>query len=185
MLRVRQAVFVVSTLLLSWLLFQAVHEMGHMLAAWVTGGRVTQVVLHPVAISRTDVNPNPHPLIVAWSGPVLGALVPVAVLSLLTVMRLPAGFIRFFTGFCLIANGAYIAFGSFQRIGDCGEMLRYGSPIWLLWLFGVATIVAGLWRALGEYFGLRNARDVGLQETIVVTVGVIVVAAMEMAFSRL
>jgi hypothetical protein len=64
--------------------------------------------------------------------------------------------VRFFAGFCLIANGAYIGLGSFQRIGDCGVMLRNDSPIWLLWLFGIVTVPAGLWPIDGtrEYFRL-------------------------------
>ena len=50
---------------------EAVHELGHVLAAWATGGLVTDVVLHPLTISRTDVRPNPRPLAVAWGGAVV------------------------------------------------------------------------------------------------------------------
>jgi hypothetical protein len=67
--------------------------------------------------------------------------------------------LRFFAGFCLIANGAYIGVGSFDRIGDCDEMLRHGSPIWHLWLFGAATMPLGLWlwHGQGLHFGLGAA----------------------------
>ena len=59
---------------------------------------------------------------------------------------------RFFAGFCLIANGAYISVGSFDRVGDCGEMLRTGTPLWVMLLFGAVTIVWGmfLWHSLGS-----------------------------------
>jgi hypothetical protein len=43
---------------LFWLLFMVVHEGGHVLGAWATGGRVTRVVLSPVALNRTDVSPT-------------------------------------------------------------------------------------------------------------------------------
>ena len=76
MARFHQALLIACTVVLSWLLMQAVHELGHCVAAWVTGGTVTKVVLHPLSISRTDVEPNPKPLFVAWSGPILGSLVP-------------------------------------------------------------------------------------------------------------
>ena len=58
----------------------------------------------------------------------------------------------FFAGFCLLANGAYIAVGSFDRIGDCGVMLEHGSPLWTLLLFGILTIPTGflLWHRLGS-----------------------------------
>ena len=75
-------------------------------------------------------------------------------------LRLTGAFVlRFFAGFCLIANGAYISLGSFDRIGDCGEMLRLDTPIWLLWLFGAATMPAGLWlwHRQGPHFGLGPA----------------------------
>ena len=60
----------------SWLGMMLVHEAGHVLHAWVSGGTVTKVVLGPLVISRTDVNPNPHPLFEIWGGPVWGCLVP-------------------------------------------------------------------------------------------------------------
>ena len=67
--------------------------------------------------------------------------------------------LRFFAGFCLIANGCYIGVGSFGRIGDAGDMLRNGSPIWTLWLFGFVTFPLGLylWNGLGTSFGLGSA----------------------------
>ena len=146
----RQGVLIVTIMLLSWLLMQAVHELGHVVGARVTGGRVKKVVLHPLAISRTDVQPNPRPLAVVWSGPLTGIFLPLAIWLIARLATRPAksateNFLRFFAGFCLIANGAYIAFGTRSRIGDCGEMLRHGSPTWLLWLFGAVTIPAGLW----------------------------------------
>src|SRR5438105_14300049 len=107
---------------------QAVHESGHVLGAWLTGGRVLRVVLHPLTISRTDLADNPHPLIVVWAGPVVGVAIPLLLWLIFAATRLPAAFVvRFFAGFCLIANGLYIGVGSFGRIGDCGEMLRHGS----------------------------------------------------------
>jgi len=127
---------------------QAIHEFGHVLTAWATGGSVVRVVLHPVAISRTDVSPNPRPLAVAWGGPLLGVLGPlllVIVSRFIAVKRFDGRlYVDFFAGFCLIANGAYIGLGSFGRIGDAGDLLRHGSPQWLLVAFGVSAIAAGL-----------------------------------------
>ncbi|MGH7128032.1 MAG: M50 family metallopeptidase, partial [Planctomycetaceae bacterium] len=142
--RVHQAVLIASLLPLSWLGMMAVHEFGHVLGAWATGGTVTEVVLHPLAISRTDVRPNPRPLIVVWAGPLIGTLLPAAALAAAVLVRLPGAFLlRFFAGFCLIANGAYIGVGSLSGTGDAGVMLRHGSPPWALWLFGLAAVAAG------------------------------------------
>jgi hypothetical protein len=67
---------------LSWLAMQAVHELGHILAAWLTGGTVERVILEPLAISRTDVSPNPSPLAVAWAGPLVGVALPLFLATL-------------------------------------------------------------------------------------------------------
>ena len=157
--RFEQAVFVVSAMLLAWLWMQGVHELGHCLGAWSTGGRVEKVVLHPLAISRTDVDPNPSPLVVVWAGPVGGILIPLILWGgLLVCLRSIAWFARFFAGFCLLANGIYIGVGSVEGIGDAGDMLRHGSPLWLLWVFGVATAPWGLvlWNGLGPKFGFAK-----------------------------
>jgi hypothetical protein len=45
--RARQIVFAVSILALCWLGMMAVHELGHVLGAVVTGGTVERCVLHP------------------------------------------------------------------------------------------------------------------------------------------
>lgn len=139
-------------LLGSWYWMQIVHESGHALFGIASGGHVQRVVLEFFSFSRTDVEPNPHPLVVAWGGPVAGVAIPLVAWQI--VRRLRAGSIgvpMFFAGFCLVANGAYIGAGSFAGIGDAGDMLALGSPRWLLWLVGTVCVVAGivLWHALG------------------------------------
>lgn len=62
--RADQCLLIATLLPLCWLSMMAVHEGGHFLCARLTNGQVTSVVLHPLAISRTDVMPNPRPLIV-------------------------------------------------------------------------------------------------------------------------
>jgi len=146
MKRLLTLLFVVAWLGVCWLGMMAVHELGHVLAAVATGGTVTQVVLSPLAISRTDVSPNPYPGIVVWWGPLFGSLFPLAVWSLIPRgWPWPRGLWQFFAGFCLIANGAYLGVGSFERVGDCREILRTGSPIWTMWLFALVAIPGGLW----------------------------------------
>ena len=160
-IRVRQIILIGSTVLGSWLGMQAVHELGHFCGAALTGGRVERVVLHPLTISRTDLAENPAPLFVVWAGPIVGVVLPLLVWLVATVAKMPGAFVlRFFTGFCLLANGLYIGVGSFDRIGDCGEMLRHGSERWHLWVFGLSTAPVGLllWHRQGPHFGLGSAK---------------------------
>jgi hypothetical protein len=169
MTRAEQAVLIAATLVSSWLGMQAVHELGHIVAAQITGGRVSNVALHPLGISRTDVAENPHPLVVAWTGPIFGALAPLVAWQLAAACRVRVAFLlRFFAGFCLVANGFYIGLGSFARIGDCGEILRHGAAPWQLWLFGLLTVPAGfaLWNGQGRHFGFSRSHPVNRTATI-------------------
>jgi hypothetical protein len=159
---VQRALLIGSVLAGSWLGMQTIHEFGHVLGAWLTGGQITKVVVHPLTISRTDLAENPHPLVVVWAGPLLGVLLPLVAWATTSALRMPGAFVlRFFAGFCAIANGGYIGAGSFIAAGDCGVMLHHGSPIWLLWLFGAATLPLGLllWHGQGKRFGLGPHAD--------------------------
>ncbi len=158
---VHQTILVVSTLLGSWLGMQAAHEAGHALAALLTGGEIATVVRHPLTISHTEMIDSPHPLVVVWAGPLVGVALPLLLWGLLAVTRVPGAFVaRFFAGFCLIANGAYLGVGSFFGAGDCGEMLRQGSPVWVLRAFGALAVPTGfwMWNGQGPNFGLGNAK---------------------------
>jgi hypothetical protein len=160
MRRPMQLVLIVSTLIASWLGMQVVHEFGHVMGAWVSGGSVRLVALNPFSISRTELSYNPRPLVVVWAGPVVGVALPLLLWAIAKMVRLSGSFVlRFFAGFCLVANGLYIGIGSFHRIGDCGEMLRHGSQLWQLWLFGLLTAPVGvwLWHGQGRDFGLGVA----------------------------
>lgn len=175
MKRAHQMILITSVLVASWLGMQAVHECGHVLGAVFSGGTIKQVVLNPLTISRTDLATNPNPLLVVWAGPSFGVLFPLVVWGVMEALRIPGAFIfRFFAGFCCIANGGYIAGGSFSGIGDCGEMLRNGSALWHLWLFGAITVPVGfwMWHHQGASFGLGSAHGTVSPVAAYVTLGV-------------
>jgi hypothetical protein len=158
--RAHQIILLVSLLICSWLGMQMIHELGHVLGAWMTGGHVTKVVLHPLTLSRTDVSPNPQPLVVVWFGPFVGIVLPLVFYLTAKIARVSwAYLLRFFAGFCLLSNGLYLGIGSFTRVGDCCEMLQNGSSIWQLWLFGLLTAPLGLWlwHRQGAEFGFGTA----------------------------
>jgi len=147
--RCTQTIYLLSVTALAWLGMMAVHEVGHVIGACITGGQVNRVFLHPAAISRTDVAPNPSPTIVVWAGPILGSLLPLMALSASGLMAQTSGqcrsLLQFFTGFCLVANGAYIGAGAFDGVGDAGEMLRLGTPLWAMLAFGILACALGFW----------------------------------------
>ena len=187
MKRLEQIILIGTFIAFSWLAMQTVHEFAHVLGAWATGAEVTKVALHPFIFSRTDLGENPHPLAVVWSGPIVGAALPLLAYLLAKACRFPGIYLfRFFAGFCLIANGAYIAFGPGTGPADTGVMMRYGSPRWLMVLFGLLTVPLGLylWHNQGKHFGLGEANgQVSRPATVVSAVLLIVLAATELLLS--
>src|SRR5262245_5760475 len=114
----RAAAFIVTAVLLAWLLLQAVHALGHVLGACLTRGTVIRVGLDPLTSCRTDVDPKPQPLVVAWAGPIFGVLAPLALWGVAAAVRGRLAWLtRFFAGACLMANGLYLGVGSFAAIG--------------------------------------------------------------------
>ncbi len=203
MKRFHQLLLLGSFLPLCWLGMMLVHEGGHVAGAWATGGTVRKIVLHPLAISRTDVSPNPQPLAVAWLGPLVGVALPLLGWAafnwagLLFDLRRrqtdaasasfvgsPPGFfettlacVRFFAGFCLIANGVYLGVGSWGLIGDAGDLQRNGAPAWTLWLFGGVAVAGGLllWNGQGAAFGLGKSAGQVNARTAYLTAALLIV----------
>ena len=140
-------------LYLTWLGMLLVHEFGHVLHAWLSGGAVTRMSVPLLGFSQTFVDPNPHSHFVAWGGAVWGCALPSTFWMVLQLARLPGRRVaQFFAGFCLIANGAYLGVGWMRMAGDAGDLVDYGTPVWVLILVGLLGISAGLllWHRLGD-----------------------------------
>lgn len=149
--------FLIGLGLVSWLGMQIVHEFGHVLAAWSTGGTVVKVILHPLHISETVVQPKPFPRLVIWAGPLLGCLLPgLFWIPWRRQQTLLEACLRFFTGFCLIANGAYLGMAWLLPVGDALDLVHLGTSKWQLGLFGAMTFPLGLWcwNGLGARLGI-------------------------------
>jgi hypothetical protein len=144
--RFRQILLVTSILWLSWLIMMLVHEFGHVLGGLATGGKVRRVVWHPAVISRTDVWPNPHPLIEVCAGPILGSVIPLAIAIAASRLRQRVAYLIWVVaGFCLIANGAYMAIGAIHPIGDAEELVAHGMQRWPMATFGLLAVAGGFW----------------------------------------
>ena len=155
----RKLAFFTIYFTICWFGMELIHEMGHVFAAWFSGATVERVVLWP--ISRTDTADVQFPLWVYGSGPVFGAIFPVMVWGISVLFRFKHAYLfRFFAGFCLIANGAYIGC-DFSKIGptDAGLLIQHGAPRFLLILFGLICVPLGLflWHNQSRFFfGIRQ-----------------------------
>ena len=185
--RLASVSLIVSTCLFCWLAMMIVHECGHVLHAWMSGGSVVKVVLHPLTISRTDVRPNPRPHFVAWGGAIWGCGLPVALLLVVRRLRLPFDYLyAFFAGFCCIANGAYLGVGAVFSVGDAQDLVRLGTPPWRLLMYGLvaASIGLWLWNGLGPHFGIgKPSTAVDQRATRFVTIACVLIIVVELILS--
>jgi len=124
----------------------AIHELGHALAAWATGGSVTRVMLHPFSWSKILYGePSACPLLVEWAG---AAFASACGLLLLVVIRAWRGAWTLplaMTGLCtLMVNGIYLTVDClFLAGGDATSIVLYGTPRFFVLLAGVSLIVVG------------------------------------------
>jgi hypothetical protein len=126
--RLHQFVLIAATLGAPWPAVQAVHELGHVLGAIGSCGKAAKLVLHPVTISYTRLAENPNPVFVRWMGPLIGVALPVVAVAVARSESLPGWcVVQFFSRLCLEADGAYLAFESFNPIGDAGDLLADGT----------------------------------------------------------
>ncbi|MFM9996819.1 MAG: hypothetical protein ACKVU4_13585 [Phycisphaerales bacterium] len=151
---IRRWALFVAGLVACWYPMTAVHESGHVLHAWLSGGRVERVVLHPLEFSRTDVAPNPHPQFVAWGGAIWGTCFPLIVAQAVRrARRRIARTARFFAGYCFVANGVYLGSAVVMPVGDAEDLIRFGVPGAVVAAMGLCGWVCGLliWRTIFRY----------------------------------
>ena len=152
MKHLRQLLLAPPRLYACWLGMMAVHELGHVLHGWLSGATVSAVRIPLAGFSITEFATNRHPHFVAWGGAIWGCVLPVAVWAVFYVRRWPGRYVvQFFAGFCLIANGVYLGVGWTRGAGDAGDLLAYGTPVWVMIAFGITTSATGLylWHLLG------------------------------------
>ena len=163
--RLWQGLLVLSMVSFSWLAMQAAHEAGHILHLLATGGSIEHLTLHPLRLSHTLPATNPAPLVTVIGGPLWGVLLPLLGWGVLLRLAPSRSYLAaFFAGFCLVANGAYLAGDALLQGADGREFVLQGVPPWLLVVVGVLLAAAGLgvWNGLGSRFGV----GVGAQSVV-------------------
>lgn len=157
--RLSQIILICLLLCFSWLGMQAVHECGHILAAFFTGASIEKVKLNPLEFSQTVLSVNPYPLFVAVSGALFGSILPLFIYIVFRAFNLRYLYVfKFFAGFCLLCNGLYLGAGGFINAGDAFDIIKCGIPLWALLLWGIFTVPSGfyLWHNEGRYFGFGD-----------------------------
>lgn len=184
-----QILLIFSTLAFSWLAFQAVHEFGHVLHLWLSGGTVEYVVLHPLRLSYTHAGANPDRLFVVIGGPLWGCVLPLALWGVAKLAVPSRAYLaRFFAGTCLVANGVYLAADALMQGGDGRELALCGVPVGVTVAVGVVCFIAGLflWNGQGPRFGIgAEAQDVRRSDAVIMAGLLAVVVVTEVLLSPL
>ena len=149
---VRRSLISAAVLIACWYLMEIIHECGHVLGAH---GQVDGVSIPLVGISSTSYSSGNPAIPALASGPLFGALVPL-VLLLLPRSTWWGRYAWFFCGFCLIANGVYLAAGVTMSAGDTADLIARGVPIAALVATGTILTIAGftVWHYNGRWAGL-------------------------------
>ncbi|MFO0976629.1 MAG: hypothetical protein U0996_09545 [Planctomycetaceae bacterium] len=132
--------FGIGLLCLAWCVMVMTHEAGHLVGGWCSGAVARDYDLRPWRLPYSIFEPDPHPLITLWSGPILGAALP-----LLIAVVIQRRSVAMVASFCLVANGLYLAIGLLtdDRWIDSQRLLEHGSSRWLIVLFSLACLLPG------------------------------------------
>ncbi|MFO0943880.1 MAG: hypothetical protein U0930_24350 [Pirellulales bacterium] len=154
--RGRAVLGIVFWTVIAWWAMCWTHELGHVLSGWCFGATLISLDLWPWHLPYSFYDPDPHPLVTTWGGPILGCLIPI-VLSLL-VRRAE---VRYIASFCVLANGLYIASAALtdDRLLDTAKLLEHGANWWQIVLFCAFTVTPGyFWyrRELLQQWHQRN-----------------------------
>ena len=125
----------------------AIHELGHALATWATGGCVTRLMLHPFSWSKIFYGSPPTcPLLVEWAGVVFASACGLLLLALIRRWRGVWTVPLAMTGLCtLVVNGLYLTVDClFLAGGDATSIVSLGTPRPFVLLAGVGLTALGL-----------------------------------------
>lgn len=119
------------------------HELGHALGYWISGGSVIAIVMEAPAPTGYVRGSSADPRPVVWGGVVFGsfvALVPRAI-ARYVAPKSPVSFTALMVAsFCLAHNGLYLFVGGIVPFGDALGMIDLGAPRWLLILLGLPLL---------------------------------------------
>lgn len=143
---VKRLLKLVALFIVSWCVMTFVHESGHVICGCASGGTLQSTDLVPWHLPYSSFEPDPHPLITLWGGPILGVVTPATV-----AFAIQKDWMWLIAYFCMLANGAYIAtaWASGDRYLDTPKLLEHGAhPIWI-GIYCLLTIAFG-------YVGFRR-----------------------------
>ncbi len=142
---VRGALLLLGSFAFGYNAATALHEFGHVLAAWATGGRVQAFYLHPFTTSYTTIDPDPSPLLTHAAGVTLAPLAGLVCIALARRVEGAYTVPLYATGVAAFAtSGIYLVVGTWAGMGDARTLVDLGTPPLGLMLVGAGLIAAAV-----------------------------------------
>lgn len=146
----KTSLLILGAFCIAYNLGSILHELGHGVAVWLSGGKISSIVLHPFSWNWISYHSNPNPLLASWGGVLFGVLFAVALSSIALLARSPFLTPLYLLAGCALAtNGIYLAVAAVADVGDAGNLLSQGVPRAFLVAVGLfLMLLSFLWSSL-------------------------------------
>lgn len=137
------------------------HELGHAIAYWTTGGTIERIVIHPFSWSYViPGSVTNYPNFTTWGGVVFGTIMALLLVAVVWRWRGPYVMPALLTGVvACIGNGYYLVCDYVAGTGhDAGSLVESGTPGAVVVIVGVALIGVGFCLA-GIFIPLMGIRQ--------------------------
>jgi small basic protein len=156
---VKRALFVFGSFSFGWVLGIVLHELGHALAMWLTGGIVERITITPFSWPYTYYGSAPrYPQFTTWAGLLIGSALGLVVVFGVRKRTTPYLLPFLFAGLAPMLNGGgyYLVDTFVSKQGDATDLIRAGVPEYVVIGAGI------LFLAVGAGFVIRYAYRLGL-----------------------
>ncbi len=155
------SLFIFGSFSFGWILGIVLHELGHAVAMWLTGGIVDRITITPFSWSYTYYGSTPkYPQFTTWSGTLLGSLFGAIILLISSKKATPYVVPFLFMGVSPMLNGGgyYVIDPFISKRGDPTSLVRSGVPMYIVLGVGILLL------ALGAYLVVRYIHWSGIEQ---------------------
>ncbi len=157
----KKALLLFGSFCIGYNLSNFLHELGHACAAWLTGGGVRAIIIHPFGWNWTQYvfGSISNYEFATWGGIGFGVAFAAAISLLALLKRSPwLQPLHMLGPVALAMNGVYYATSLIKPVGDPVSLIRYGHSQYLMGGIGVGLLVLSLlWAiAIQPLVGLSN-----------------------------
>ena len=184
---IKLVLFTSGSFSFAWVLGIVLHELGHAVAMWTTGGIVDRITITPFSWSYTYYGSTPkYPQFTTWSGALLGSLFGLIILFIIRNKPTPYSVPFLYLGIApMLHGGGYYLLDTFvTKRGDAASLIRSGVPISVVLAVGFFLAVIGIFFLIKYFYwnGL-SPRDTFPQRCIVFGIGIIAYFVLGLIYS--